>query len=343
MRTIFSGILFSSLLSSLFLGRRFRSRPMLAGLYAGFVLMVSASAAQAHDSRPLHVVIHETELGVYQIRLFIPPTVDLDNQPELKLACQREPTSNRMAPIYVCGDAPLAFDIKYPMANPGLTSVVEFHSLAGVRHISVLGPAEQAWRNLEERAVWGQLWRYAQTGVVHVLSGYDHILFLILLVFIAHRRLIAVITGFTLSHSISLAASALDWVRVSALAIEILIAMSIVFLAAEILRPRRDSWGWRYPFLVTLGFGFIHGFGFANNLNEIGLPSNSQIIALAAFNVGVEVGQIIIVLPVAFLVAAVRRYDAQMADRRLAHGAAWSMGLMASFWMWQRASTIIFA
>ncbi len=138
---------------------------------------------------------------------------------------------------------------------------------------------------------------YTVFGIEHILGGMDHLLFIACLVLIAgtgHRILIT-ITGFTLAHSITLTLAALGLVRLPIPPIEAVIALSIVFLAREIALQRRDTLTWRYPIAVSASFGLLHGFGFATALSEVGLPQTEVPAALLAFNVGVEIGQILFV------------------------------------------------
>ena len=114
---------------------------------------------------------------------------------------------------------------------------------------------------------------YAGLGIKHILLGFDHLLFLICLLFIAGtgKRIFITITGFTLAHSLTLVLSALNIVKLSIAPVEAIIALSIVFLATEIAKGRRNTLTWRYPVTVSASFGLLHGFGFAAVLNEIGL------------------------------------------------------------------------
>ena len=138
---------------------------------------------------------------------------------------------------------------------------------------------------------------YTVFGIEHILGGIDHLLFIACLVLIAGtgRRILITITGFTLAHSITLTLAALELVRLPIPPIEAVIALSIVFLAREIALQRRDTLPWRYPIAVSASFGLLHGFGFASALSEIGLPQTEIPAALLAFNVGVEIGQILFV------------------------------------------------
>ena len=145
---------------------------------------------------------------------------------------------------------------------------------------------------------------YIIFGIEHILQGIDHLLFIACLIFIARtwRRLLITITGFTLAHSVTLTVAALGYFRLPIPPIEAVIALSIVFLAREIIMERRDTLTWRYPISVSASFGLLHGFGFASALSEIGLPQTEIPAALIAFNAGVEIGQILFVAAILILI-----------------------------------------
>lgn len=134
---------------------------------------------------------------------------------------------------------------------------------------------------------------YLGAGVEHILIGYDHIAFLVAIVLWARRvwPVVKLVTAFTIGHSITLSLAALDIVRIPSSIIEPAIAASIVFVAAENFFSHDIQKRWR----DTLGFGLVHGFGFASALQEFGIPKTALIPALASFNVGVEIGQVAIV------------------------------------------------
>jgi hydrogenase/urease accessory protein HupE len=136
--------------------------------------------------------------------------------------------------------------------------------------------------------------RYTGAGIEHIFLGYDHIAFLAAVVLWARRLwpVVKVVTAFTIAHSITLSLAALDIVRIPSAIIEPAIAASIVYVAAENFLSRDIDTRWR----DTFGFGLIHGFGFASALQEFGLPRSALVPALASFNLGVEIGQIAIVL-----------------------------------------------
>ncbi|NCW32235.1 MAG: HupE/UreJ family protein [Betaproteobacteria bacterium] len=138
---------------------------------------------------------------------------------------------------------------------------------------------------------------YGALGVEHILTGWDHLLFVISLVLLVgmNRRLIVTITAFTVAHSLTLAASALGLLTLRSAPVEASIALSIMLVSGESLR-QRNTLSRRFPALVAMVFGLVHGLGFAGALKEIGLPEAYTVIALLTFNLGVEAGQLMLVL-----------------------------------------------
>ncbi|HCL47892.1 HupE/UreJ family protein [Alphaproteobacteria bacterium] len=143
------------------------------------------------------------------------------------------------------------------------------------------------------------LMAYFGLGVEHLVFGLDHILFVLGLVLLVHgwRSLIYVITAFTLAHSLTLGLSMLGRISAPSAVVEAIIALSILFVAIELLQPpeKRSALAARYPQAMAFGFGLLHGFGFAGVLGEIGLPRDVELAALALFNIGLEVGQLLVV------------------------------------------------
>ena len=143
---------------------------------------------------------------------------------------------------------------------------------------------------------------YLELGIEHLLAGLDHVLFVIaLMVLITDRwRLVATITAFTIPHSITLALSTFQLMQISQSAVEALIALSLLFMAVEML-SKTPSLTANYPWLISFGFGLIHGLGFAGVLREVGLPDDAALWALLLFNVGLEIGQLMVVAACLFL------------------------------------------
>ncbi|WP_416305461.1 HupE/UreJ family protein [Neptunicella sp. SCSIO 80796] len=178
---------------------------------------------------------------------------------------------------------------------------------------------------------------YTHMGIEHILIGWDHLLFVLCLVFIAGslKRIILTITGFTLAHSVTLLATSLNWVQVPIAPVEAVIALSILFLACELLRADKTSLTWRYPALVSSTFGLIHGFGFAAVLTEIGLPQNGFATALLFFNLGVELGQLIFIGSLLLLAWIVRQF-CTIKRQDLLHTTAYTVGTVSAFWLVER-------
>jgi hydrogenase/urease accessory protein HupE len=195
---------------------------------------------------------------------------------------------------------------------------------------------------------------YFGLGVEHILLGIDHLLFVLALLFLVRSwpRLIGTVTAFTLAHSLTLAAATLGWVHVPQAPVEAVIALSIVFVAAEILNETRGQQGLasRKPWIVAFVFGLLHGLGFAGALREVGLPEHAIPLALAFFNIGVEVGQLLFIGGFFAVVWASTRLippSAAHGDGQ-AEGATWSLtarlatpsafvvGTLASFWLIER-------
>jgi hydrogenase/urease accessory protein HupE len=187
---------------------------------------------------------------------------------------------------------------------------------------------------------------YTTLGIEHILTGFDHLLFVLALVILVKdvRRLIATVTAFTLAHSLTLVAATLGWVHVPGPPVEAAIALSIVFVAAEIIRARQGGPGLtqRYPWVVAFTFGLLHGLGFASALAEVGLPQLSIPAALLFFNVGVEIGQLMFIAAV-LAVTSMGRWVVQR--RILAFRPDWlsrippyAIGGIASYWVMERVA-----
>jgi hydrogenase/urease accessory protein HupE len=182
---------------------------------------------------------------------------------------------------------------------------------------------------------------YIGLGIEHILLGVDHLLFVLALLILVEnwRRLVWTITAFTLAHSITLAAATLGWVAVPPPPVEAVIALSIVFVAGEIVHSQQGRTGLseRMPWLVAFTFGLLHGFGFAGALREIGLPQQQIPLALFTFNVGVELGQLFFIAAVV-LVASLPRLLGLTVPRWWALAAAYGIGSVAMFWVIERVA-----
>ncbi|HYS10890.1 MAG TPA: HupE/UreJ family protein [Myxococcales bacterium] len=175
---------------------------------------------------------------------------------------------------------------------------------------------DQPWFEARRtRSVWREAWRFLRLGVEHIFTGYDHIAFLIGLLLLGGTLLdlVKIVTAFTVAHSITLALAALDLVVPSSRVIEPLIAASILFVGVEnlwALRGQRAESAMRHRWMLSFGFGLAHGFGFAAVLRQLQLPRASLAAGLVSFNLGVECGQICIVVIALPLLRQLRRLRA---------------------------------
>lgn len=201
-------------------------------------------------------------------------------------------------------------------------------------------PTVRLYGYADDRRGWGEIASaYTVLGVEHILSGIDHLLFVIGLLFLVgfERRLFWTITAFTAAHSLTLASAALGWLTLRSAPVEACIALSIVLVAGEALQ-RRDTVARRWPALVAFLFGLVHGLGFAGALKEVGLPDNHLPVALLTFNLGVEIGQLLTVASAWLLWRLVARWPAAA---RLRVAALYGIGSVAAWWSWLRVVAIV--
>lgn len=180
--------------------------------------------------------------------------------------------------------------------------------------------------------------QYVYYGIEHILIGADHLLFVLCLVFISRTRkeLLWTITGFTLAHSITLFLSALEWIYVPIAPVEAVIALSIIFLSTEILRGNSTTITMRYPIMASASFGLLHGFGFASVLADLGLPEQQAGMALLAFNLGVEIGQLIFVLVLLIAFWSLCKLRILSEKTQLTQIVGYSCGMISTVWFVQR-------
>ncbi len=188
--------------------------------------------------------------------------------------------------------------------------------------------------------------KYFKEGIFHVLGGYDHLLFLMVMTLLipSVRKLIKIVTAFTIAHGTSLILSSIGLFQLPVLVVEILIALSIFYLALEIVESRSQNIEGdtlRHPWLMAFIFGLLHGMGYANALLDLGLPKHAFWASLISFNVGVEISQILIVLGYTSLLYLLFRYM-----KGIYHPSriilAYASGGIASFWVIGRSIQFLF-
>ncbi len=213
----------------------------------------------------------------------------------------------------------------------------------GTSQSVLLTPAKEAFRIPATPDSLQIVITYTWLGITHILLGVDHLLFVFALLLIVNgtRRLLWTITAFTLAHSLTLAGATLGFVNVPQQPVEAIIALSILFLAIEIVHGKQGRKGAaaRWPWLVAFIFGLLHGFGFAGALAEVGLPQQAIPLALVFFNVGVEMGQVLFVVTVLSLAYFLHKLKRQKLLDWSETVALYAIGGLSSFWVIERIST----
>ena len=332
--------------------------PWIRRLGALLLLGISlALPAAADDFRPAYLQLRQVDATTYDVLWKLPA---LDESTTLKLRPQFPPGAQVITPpssSYAAGTAVQRWRMQI---DGGLTGKsIEFPNLAATR-IDVLVRVERSDGTSQVGRVlplapsflvtaspgaFEVAQTYTVLGIEHILAGLDHLLFVLALLLLVQgtRRLIATITAFTVAHSLTLFAATLGWLNVPGPPVEAVIALSIVFLAGEIVHARQGRPGLtqRRPWIVAFSFGLLHGLGFAGALAEVGLPPLSIPTALLFFNVGVEIGQLIFI---AVVLGAIN-IGRHIARRLKFEAPSWwwrvppyAIGGIASFWLVQRVA-----
>jgi hydrogenase/urease accessory protein HupE len=319
------------------------------------LILAMTSIAAAHELRPAYLEIKQTGPETFDVLWKVPARGDLrlGLYVEFPQTCQE--VQERV--VYTAGGA---FIERWKVQCPGglagqsltidgltvmLTDVlVRLQWSSGATETARLD-AEQPSFLVAGSPSWQQVaGAYTRMGVEHILLGIDHLLFVLGLMLIVRdvRMLVKTITAFTVAHSISLALAVFGVVNVPSRPVDAAIALSIVFLGAEILHARQGHRGLtvNYPWVVAFAFGLLHGLGFAGALTNLGLPPGDIPLALLFFNVGVEIGQLLFVIFFVVLAWAFRTL--------MVHWPKWceplpayAIGTLASYWFVGRFLVLI--
>ena len=311
------------------------------------ILWLVALQCFAHEMRPAFAQLVETEEGISAtlrqplVRGFRPDlALDLGGcRLGAEIISQRQEGTLIQSWQEYCDQALSQSTLAIRNLYPGVSEVlVSITHLDGSVQRFVVRP-DNPVVNLGE-ADSPLLPAYLELGIEHLLAGLDHVLFVIaLMVLITDRwRLVATITAFTIAHSITLALSTFELLQISQSAVEALIALSLLFMAVEML-SKTSSLTANYPWLISFGFGLIHGLGFAGVLREVGLPDDAALWALLLFNIGLEIGQLLVVAACLFLGFLIRYWRRKItaADVSLSNLLpAYFIGPISVWWLLQR-------
>lgn len=220
--------------------------------------------------------------------------------------------------------------------------LMQIKLLNGISQTVLISKDKPVYTVPQEESSFQIVSTYTLLGIVHILEGFDHLLFVFALLLIAKnlRQLIWTITAFTLAHSITLAGVTFGYLRLPQQPVEAIIALSIIFLAMEVMHQKRGIEGIasRFPWIVSFTFGLLHGFGFAGALAEIGLPQQAVPLALLFFNAGVEIGQLLFVSAVILIGIVLRRVSPPLLIEKARVLIVYAIGSLASFWFIERVS-----
>jgi len=278
------------------------------------------------------------------------PLMEAFGQDAIALTVDDQPLTGRSVKIHTEESGALVFDITYD-SHAGsrlkiLSRVLSLLPRGHRQYVAVLDDLEnklgekvfdagncELELELNSTGRPNTVFQFVALGIEHILTGYDHLVFLfgLLVAGVGLKDIAKIITSFTAAHSITLALSTLDLVRVSPSIVEPLIAASIIYVGLENIFSRNLKWRW----LLTFGFGTIHGFGFASALRDLGVGSGSSAaLSLISFNAGVEVGQLsvaVVALPIIWNLS--RR---QMFVTRLAPACSAMISVAGALWLIER-------
>lgn len=313
---------------------------LLTWLCALAFALAAAGPAAAHEMTMAEMQLRETQRGefLWQWGAGEKRPIAQDLTPVWPQGCTADATMLR------CGDAGLSGTLSVKgVGDRYSAAVIRVFWQDGQTRVYTLTkaqPSVQLYGAADDPRGMGEIASaYTLLGVEHILGGIDHLLFVISLLFLVgfQRRLVWTITAFTAAHSLTLASSALGWLTLRSAPVEASIALSIVLVAGEALH-RRETAARRWPAVVAFLFGLVHGLGFAGALQEIGLPENHLLVALLAFNVGVELGQLMTVGVCWCLWRIAGRWPAA---QRLRTGLLYVIGSVAAYWSWLRIAAVL--
>lgn len=319
--------------------------------------LIGAASTQAHEVRPALVQITELGPGAYDV-IWKRPVVGnmaLRLAPHLSSgALEKPPAGEQVAPGYMSrtwqvrdGQALDGQTLQIDGLSESVTDVLVRVSTPDGRAFDyVIHPSDPTLKLALAQTHAIALPGFLKLGFAHILTGLDHLLFVfgLLLLIGPNQRLVKAVTAFTVAHSLTLGLAALGYVRFPSASIEALVALSILFVAVELVPGRRRTLAHRQPWLIAFAFGLLHGMAFAGALSDVGLPPKAAPQALLLFNLGVEFGQL------AFIAVALCGIwlTKSLAGRRNWHETAWAkaapaylIGSLSAYWLIERTLAAI--
>jgi hydrogenase/urease accessory protein HupE len=335
---------------------------MIRWTVTGFIILWLTGMAFADEIRPGYLELKEEKQNAYTVLWKVPQRSGqkLLLKPRFPQNCSNKTpiTSQQLKGALIqrwyihCVNGMVGQRISIDGLELTNTDVlVRMEFMDGASQSVRLTPAEPSYQIPAKASSLQIIRTYTGLGIEHILLGIDHLLFVFALLLIVKdmRRLIWTVTAFTIAHSITLAGATLGYLYAPQQPVEAIIALSIVFLAVEIVhgqqgQPRLTH---RAPWIVAFSFGLLHGFGFAGALSEVGLPQNAIPLALLFFNLGVEIGQLLFVATVVILAKLIAGYLRGMGKSKFDYPAwgqravAYVIGPVAFYWVIERTAAFM--
>lgn len=304
--------------------------------------------AAAHESLPVIVEMTQQDASRYSVVTRAPGNLRQQDMPSVSLvgSCEELTPSGR-ARQFDCAQRPTELAIGKSTAASAPAVLLKASFANGERLSATAPPGSSSLLLPREETTSSVLFGYVNIGVVHILTGFDHLLFLACLVLIARtwRRTAITVTGFTIGHAVTITLATLGLVRVNSGAVEAVIALSIVFLAAELVRGDRSGLVFRKPAIIATAFGLLHGLGFAGALMGIGTAQTRPVLSLVGFNLGVEMGQLAFVAAALLLGQALLRLRERIASPKIGQYAMLAflslVGTVGGYWFVERSVGIV--
>jgi hypothetical protein len=323
----------------------------LLGLALLWLALAAGAPAWAHEVRPAYLEIDQTGPAAYQVTWKQPVVGDLAIHlvPHLSNGWLDKPPTDQYATagfmirtwkVRATGSDPLdGRTLSIEGLQDTITDVfVRVRPMEGHEVDSIIRPESPSYRISLRAGSSMDSWSFLILGVEHILTGPDHLMFILGLVLMVRNRwaLLKTVSAFTVAHSLTLAAATFGAISVPNELLDALIALSILFVAPEALRAQRGgtSLAIRYPYVVAFAFGLLHGTGFASGLTSLGLHGKVLGIALVLFNIGVEIGQLAFIA-VVFAVRAGLRRIRRTWPRALELAPTYAIGAFGACWAMQ--------
>ena len=306
-------------------------------IFLGLICAVLVSPVFSHEFSPAHLIIEEDTDFKYEVTWMYP----IRNLGPVNLTLPKDCQSNSLESFqeskYLsekislqCSDSIKGKDIFIKGLSILNDALVTIKFLDGDRYEGLVSVKDSKLTIPQELQVFPT--GYFMLGVEHLIGGPDHLLFVfgLLCIVFGWQNLIKTITAFTLAHSITLGLSVLEIVSLPSATIEALIALTIIYLALEIKDEKNNK---STPWLMAFGFGLLHGFGFAGALSEIGIANEQLLLSLLFFNVGIEIGQLIMIPLFLISIWLLQKIKFNFSVTKLS---SYAIGGMGSFWLIER-------